>query len=99
MVKHIVMWQFAESALGKSFDENFEIARARLEALTEKIPQIKLIEVRKNILPDQKYNAVLYSEFDTAEDVEIYQNHPAHKEVAAFIAQIRTDRISADYIV
>jgi len=99
MVKHIVMWKLKEFAEGKSKDENIKFIKSELENLVNLITQIKHLEVGKNILPDIDYDAVLYSEFESVEDLEIYQNHPEHKKVAAYIAKIRDGRIAGDYIV
>ena len=101
MVKRIVMWKLKDFAEGKTKEENILFIKSELEKLIDFIPQIKFLEVGKNILPDSdsEYDAVLYSEFDSTEDLEIYQNHPEHKKVAAYIAKIRDGRISGDYIV
>ena len=99
MVKHIVMWQFKDFAEGKSKEENILFIKEKLENLVNIIPQIKSLEVGKNILPDTDYDAILYSEFNSPEDLEIYQNHPEHKKISGYISKIRNDRISGDYIV
>ncbi len=94
MIKHIVMWKI--SAENKS--QNAMKMKADLEALKNSIQQIGKIEVGININPsDCAYDVVLYSEFDSLEDLQIYQKHPRHMEVADFIAQIRTDRAVVDY--
>ena len=99
MVKHIVMWKLKDFAEGKSKEENIKFIKKELENLVNLIPEIKLLEVGENILPDKIYDAVLYSEFDSLEDLEIYQNHPEHKKVASYISKIRDDRIAGDYMV
>ena len=100
MIKHIVMWKIKDFAEGKTKTENIELIKEKLENLKSFIPEIKFIEVGMNFNEsDMAYDAVLYSEFDTAEDLEIYQNHPKHKEVAEYIGKIRTDRAVGDYII
>jgi len=98
MVKHIVMWKLKDFAEGKSKDENIELIKSELENLANLIPQIKFLEVGKNILPDAQYDAVLYSEFASPEDLDIYQNHPEHKKIAGYIAKIRDGRVAGDYV-
>lgn len=98
MVKHIVMWKFLDAAEGKSKAENLIIIKEKLEGLTDFIPQIKYMEVGVNFTPGG-YDAVLYSEFDSPEDLELYQNHPAHRAIADYIGKIRTDRVVGDYVV
>ena len=99
MVKHIVMWKLKDFAEGKTKEENIKYIKKELENLVNLIPEIKFLEVGENILPDKIYDAVLYSEFDSLEDLEIYQNHTEHKKVASYIAKIRDDRIAGDYII
>ena len=100
MVKHIVMWKLKEFAEGKTRDENFKIIKSRLEALPADIPEIRHIEVGINFSKGSDgFDAVLYSEFDSAETLEIYQNHPKHKETAAFVALVRNERVVGDYII
>ena len=99
MVKHIVMWKLKDFAEGKSKDENIKIIKSELENLIHLIPQIKFLEVGKNILPNADYDAILYSEFESTEDLDIYQNHPEHKKTAAYVAKVRDARIAGDYII
>ena len=99
MVKHIVMWKLKDFAEGRSREENIKYIKSRLEALPDIIKEIKFIEVGANIHADKNYDAVLYSEFDTLEDLEIYQNHPEHKKVSEYVGKVRDARIVGDYII
>ncbi len=100
MLKHIVMWKLQEFAEGKSRKENALYIKSRLEALKEKIPQIRFIEVGVNINPSEMaYDAILYSEFNNEEELEIYQKHPEHKKVSEYVAKVREGRVVGDYIV
>ena len=99
MLKHIVMWKFKDFAEGKSREENIIYIKSMLESLVDLIPQIKFIEVGRNINPDKSYDAVLYSEFDSPEDLEIYQNHPEHKKISEYVSKVRDARIVGDYII
>ncbi len=100
MIKHIVMWKFKDSHEG--MDKNGLISKIKqdLEGLKRAIPEIKVMELGKNFneLP-VSYDVALYSEFESKEDLEIYQKHPEHVKVAQFIRQIRTDVALADYEV
>ena len=94
MVKHIVMWKLKE----ENREENAKIIKERLEALKAVIPEILHIEVGRNFTDsDMAYDLALYTEFESRQDLEVYQNHPAHKAVAAFVAEVRTARAVADY--
>jgi len=99
MLKHIVMWKLKDFAEGKSKEENIQFIKSELENLVNLIPQIKFLEVGQTINDDAVYDAVLYSEFESPEDLDIYIEHPEHKRVAAYIARIRDGRIAGDYII
>ena len=98
VIKHIVMWKLKDSHEGMSKDECIAKIKQELEGLKSAIPEIKIMELGKNFneLP-VSYDVVLYSEFESMEDLEIYQKHPEHVKVAKFIRQIRTDVALADY--
>jgi hypothetical protein len=93
------MWKLKDFAEGRSREENIKYIKGELEALKNIIKEIKFIEVGANINADKSYDAVLYSEFETPEDLEIYQNHPAHKKVSEYVGKVRESRIVGDYII
>ena len=98
MIKHIVMWKLKESHGGHTKSELALELKKRLEALAETISEIKEIEVGINFNPsDAACDVVLYSSFETKEDLEIYQKHPDHVKVAEFVSEVRTDRAVVDY--
>jgi len=99
MIKHIVFFGLSENAEGKSKVENAQIIKESLENLKHFIPEIKKIEVGINIpnVPKTNYDIALYTEFDSFEDVDVYQEHPEHKKVAAYIAKVYVSRAAVDY--
>jgi phenylalanyl-tRNA synthetase alpha subunit len=101
MIKHIVFFGLADNAEGKTKAENARIIKSELENLKHLIPEIKKIEVGINYpnAPKTNYDIALYSEFDNFEDVDIYQEHPEHKKVAAYIGKVRISRAAVDYEV
>lgn len=101
MIKHIVFFGLAENAEGKSKEENAQFIKFELENLIHLIPEIKMIEVGINLpnAPKTNYDVALYSEFESMEAVDIYQEHPSHKRVAAYIGKVRTTRAAVDYKV
>jgi hypothetical protein len=70
-----------------------------LENLINEIPQIKKIEVGINHpdAPAGNYDLALYSEFETMDDLDIYQKHPAHQQAAAYVKKVVTARVCVDY--
>jgi hypothetical protein len=101
MIKHIVFFGLADNAEGKTKAENALIIKSALENLIHLIPEIKKIEVGINYpnAPKTNYDIALYTEFDNFESVDIYQEHPEHKKVAAYIGKVRTSRAAVDYEV
>jgi len=98
MIKHIVFFRLLDSAQGCSKAENALKIKQLLEGLRGEIAQIRAIEVGLNYNEGPTaWDVALYSEFDTREDLEIYQEHPSHKKVAAFVASVRSDRAVVDY--
>lgn len=94
MIKHIVMWRLRE----EDKQAKAGMVKERLEALAGKIPGVLKIEVGidYSATPDSS-DIVLYSEFESREALDAYQNHPEHKAVVPFIAEIRSERRVVDY--
>ncbi|KRT65968.1 MAG: stress responsive alpha-beta barrel domain-containing protein [Candidatus Dadabacteria bacterium CSP1-2] len=100
MIKHIVMWRLKEFANGVNKEENARKLKSHLESLKSKIKEIKRIEVGINIKSsDAASDVVLYSEFDSMDDLEAYQRHPEHMKVVDFVNEIRLERRVVDYKV
>jgi len=97
MLKHIVMWRFLDFAEGHSKAENILIIKERLEGLKNKIPQIIKLEVGVSATSGD-FDALLYSEFNSFEDLNVYKNHPLHIEISEFCSKVRSKRVSFDYI-
>ena len=98
MIKHIVMWKIKDSHNGESKSEIIEHVKNILEELKSKISEIIEIEVGLNFNPSEAaYDVVLYSTFNSREDLEIYQKHPDHLAVAGYISEVRTARTVVDY--
>lgn len=98
MVKHIVFWKLKENAAGQSAKENAEQIKQKLEALNNKIPGTIKIEVGINFLSsDSNFDVALYSEFESKEALELYQEHPLHQAILPFVRAVVTDRKAVDY--
>ncbi|WP_055071400.1 Dabb family protein [Clostridium massiliamazoniense] len=96
MIKHIVMWKLKE----ENKENNAMKIKNDLEALKDKIAEVKVIEVGINFNESEAaYDVVLYSEFESKEDLDIYQNNKDHKEVGVFVRACTTDRKVVDYTV
>ena len=94
MIRHICMFKLKE----ENKTENLLELTVRVQSLQD-IEQIRRFEVAFNSadMPDSNYDVALIFDFETAEDLEAYQNHPSHKAFGAFITQIRESRACIDY--
>ena len=99
MLKHIVMWNMKEQALGASAKENAQRLKAALEALPAVIPEVLALEVGLNVNPSPAACDVsLYTEFTDEAALATYQQHSAHQDVAALVGDITSERHVVDYI-
>ena len=92
MIKHIVMWQFKQGE-----EENVKKFLDGLMKLKDIIPQLVNVETGVNINPDNKFDAVLITEFRSIEDLETYKNHPEHIKVSDLCKSIRIERQAIDF--
>ena len=100
MIKHIVWWTLKDSANGCDKAENASIMKAMLEELPAKISEIRAFEVSITIYrADPSCDIVLYSEFNSPADFEVYRDHPDHDAVKEFVANVRDGRAMVDYEV
>ena len=91
MVKHIVLYTLKEEV---NKEEAVGIIASVLEPLVGQIPGLLHMEVRR-CYAGMDY--ALYSEFETAEDVANYRDHPLHQEAKSHFHHMLQTRVSADY--
>ncbi len=97
MIRHVVMWRFAESAEGRTRKQNMEYVRDRLMALRPIIPQLKRMEIGFDVShTDMSYDMLLLTEFDSLEALHAYKVHPEHVKVSEYVAKVKTARVVAD---
>jgi len=97
MVSHIVFFTFKEQVGNKKRDELVLLGKEVLEALEEKIPEIKKIQVGVNYLNSPaSFDLSLYTVFENQNDLDIYQNHPDHVKVKELFAEIVEKRAVVD---
>lgn len=92
MLKHIVVWTMKPEATA---EQKLEM-KARLEALSGKISELRKIEVG---IDDGSGTMSLYSEFATEDDLIAYQMHPDHQAVVGFVKPLVAGRAVCDYAV
>jgi hypothetical protein len=99
MVKHIVMWTIREAGSPRGKLEAMAELKSKLLFLKEEIRVIKSLDVHFNSIsaPQDNFEVILESEFDSWADLETYQKHPAHMAVAEYVKNIRQSRAAIDY--
>jgi len=95
MVTHIVMFKLkADCPPGTAED-----LKARLLSRKGKIDLIRKWEVGLNVGASSKpYDLVVYSTFDTMEDVAAFRVHPDHVEVATYVRGFVETSGTVDYV-
>ncbi len=97
MIRHIVMWRFADKALEKTKEENMAYVREHLLALMGQVPGMTRMEIGCDIShTDMSYDMVLITEFTDSEALEGYRVFPAHRKVQEYVKQVRTARVTVD---
>ncbi len=100
MLRHVVMWRFADEAEGKTKQENMEYIRERLYALPAIIPEIRRMEIGFDIShTEMSYDMMLITEFDSEEALKYYKNHPEHVKVSKYVAKVRVARTVVDCLI
>lgn len=91
MVKHIVLYTLKE---GVDKEEAVKLIASKLEPLVGQIPGLYHMEVRR-CYAGMDY--ALYSEFESAQAVKNYREHPLHLEAKSHFHHFLQTRVSADY--
>jgi hypothetical protein len=99
MIKHIVMWTIREGETTRIKYERMAEVKARLVALKDKIREICSLEVNFNSpsASGDNYDVVLIAEFNSWADLEAYQKHPDHIEVAEYLKNVRQNKAAIDF--
>lgn len=99
MIKHLVLWKMKPVADSRTGKENADILAQRLNALKSVMPFALSIEAGINFNSTAAaYDVGLHSAFKTKEDLDAYQNHPAHVKIAEWVKSgIAEARVVADF--
>ncbi len=92
MVRHIVFFRFEDPAV------NIPIVRDSLYALVDKIPEIVSMQIGADFMHSQRSSdMVLIVDFNSREDLEIYDKHPDHQQARVYIHAHRTESRTVDF--
>lgn len=98
MIKHIVMFKLKDTA-GKTAYENALEAKERFNDVIENVKELRKGEIVINSkdADQSNYTISLLCDFETIDDLNAYQVHPAHVAFGKFIGTVKTDRACIDY--
>ena len=71
MIRHIVLFKLVEFPSVEEKTAKLNEIKSGLEALKDKIEQLKLIEVGINVNPNETFDLALVTEFDSLADLDI----------------------------
>ena len=95
MLTHIVCWKYKEETTAEQRADHI----ARLQALTDLIPNIISLNVGSDILHlDRSFDTGLVAVFPDRETLDFYTDHPAHKEVVVLGKRIAEKVVSVDFL-
>lgn len=93
MITHIALYKLVHAN-----KETVEEARQVLASEAGKIPYCRAFEVGVNLLDSYRsYDLAVQAKFDSIEDLQAYQSHPAHVEVVKYLQGVRQSVITVDY--
>ncbi|HOK98348.1 MAG TPA: Dabb family protein [Bacteroidales bacterium] len=99
MVRHVVCWQLKPNFSTDEKLEKLQLMKDALLNLQKKISVIRQLEVGINdpSIDPNNYDICLIVSFDTADDLQHYQNHPEHLTVKELVKSIAHNRACVDY--
>jgi hypothetical protein len=93
MITHIVLFKLKDRSAG-----SIKKAKDVLSGMIGKIPQLLDLETGVDVLhSDRSYDIALITRFDSLGDLQTYQAHPVHLEVAKYMTSVREYSISVDF--
>lgn len=98
MINHVVLFKLKKYDSDSVKQTTISNIEEGLLSLSDKIKELKYIEVGVNYDLDAKsYDICLITHFNTLDDLEIYRVHPEHVKVAELIGQHAIERAAVDY--
>ena len=96
MVVHIVLFEFKE----EKKKEHIKKAKEMLEALPEKVPTLKEIEVGINFSDKERaMDMSIITTFDNKVGLEVYATHPEHVKVVEYLKGVVSESRVVDYVL
>lgn len=98
-LRHVVTWKLAETDATVKAEQIARI-RSGLESLPALVSEIRTLEVGVNdVTSAQNWDVVLIADYDDADALARYVEHPEHQKVAGYIRSVVSERSSVDFVV
>lgn len=98
MINHVVLFKLKKYDSESEKQDVISSIEDALLGLSDKIAELKYIEVGVNYELDSKsYDICLLTHFETVDELDIYRVHPEHLKVAELIGQHAVERASVDF--
>jgi hypothetical protein len=97
MVRHIVLWNYADGFTPDENVQNAQKMKVLLEELTGLIDGIVELKVQISTLPSSNRDILLDSLFESEEALAAYIVHPEHKRVGEFVRAVTKERACMDF--
>ena len=90
------MWKLRD---GLDPDQTISQMKAKLEALVGVVPGLVSLEVNAAHYPGERnWDVMLESVHESVEALDVYRDHPAHLEAAAWVNEHTAERATVDYL-
>ena len=99
MIKHIVVYNFADGLSQEHNIENAKKFKRDIERLKNVLEGIITLEVHCDLMPASTSDVAIVSEFENEKALQDYLIHPDHVKVAEFVKTAFKDRKCVDYQV
>lgn len=100
MIKHLVFWKLKDMPHGMTKEAWIRIIQSRMHALRGQIPGLLAIEIGADFSRNANSSDMsLYSEFESADALAVYQTHPLHQAIVPYVAEAAVERRVVDYEV
>jgi len=97
MINHVVIFKLKDFSTEEKVKILAEL-KSLLEALKDKISEVKYLEVELNFETNAKSSdIVLLTHFESIEDLDKYRVHPEHQKVVARFGEVTESRAAVDY--
>lgn len=99
MIRHIVMFKLSASLTPEERKAHLQKAADLTRNFQRDISSLAGFQLAVNSgqAPASNYDIALICDFDSMEDLDLYQEHPVHKEFGSFIAKVRESRACIDF--